>query len=78
MASTYHPHLVPVLNKEESFTCTPLWAFMASSRINFSLTVTLYLIKSLLHQFVDIDSTFIIEAVNGGKGGFCLLPNYRT
>ena len=48
----YHPHLAPVLNDEYSFACTPLRTFMASSGTNFSLTVTLQLIKSLLLQLI--------------------------
>jgi len=34
-----HPHLVPRLRKEYSYTSTPLWAFVACSSVNFTFTL---------------------------------------
>ena len=42
VALNTHPHLVPRLKKEYSYTSTPLWAFVASSRVNFTFTLTVY------------------------------------
>ena len=33
------PHLAPKLMKEYSYTSTPLWAFVAYSRVNFTSTL---------------------------------------
>jgi hypothetical protein len=40
VALTTHPHLVPRLKKESSYTSTPLWAFVACSRVIFTFTFT--------------------------------------
>jgi hypothetical protein len=49
---TTHPHLVPRLKKEYSYTCTPLWAFMACSRENF--TFTLPQVVSIPHEITRL------------------------
>ena len=36
------PHLAPRLKKEYSYAYTPLWAFVAYSRVNFVFTFTSY------------------------------------
>ena len=33
---TTHPHLEPRLKKQQSYISTPLWAFVACSRVNFT------------------------------------------
>ena len=38
------PHLAPRLKKEQSYTSTPLWAFMACSRVKFTFTVLIIII----------------------------------
>jgi hypothetical protein len=40
VALTTHPHLAPRLKKEQSYTYTPLWDFVACSRMNFTFTFT--------------------------------------
>jgi hypothetical protein len=51
----YHPpHLAPRLKKEYSYTSTPLWAFIACSRVNFTCTFYIYkfwVIWSVLTKF---------------------------
>ena len=44
-----HPtHLAPRLKKEYKYTSTPLWAFVASSRVNFTFTFTKIIIPETL------------------------------
>jgi len=38
VALTTHPHLAPRLKKEYIYNSAPLWAFVASSRVNFTFT----------------------------------------
>jgi hypothetical protein len=38
VALTTHPHLAPRLKKEYSYNSTPLWAFVAFLRVNFTFT----------------------------------------
>jgi len=42
MALTIHPHLAPRLKKEQNYTASPIWAFMACSRVIFTFTFTQY------------------------------------
>ena len=39
VALATHLHLAPRLKKEQSYNSTPLWAFVACSRINFTFTL---------------------------------------
>ena len=52
-----HPaHLAPRLKKEQSYTSTPLWAFVACSRVSFTFTFTLLttLFRSSRHQSLSL------------------------
>jgi hypothetical protein len=42
MALTTHPHLALRLKKEYSYTCTPVWAFVACSRVNCTFYLCIY------------------------------------
>jgi hypothetical protein len=39
VAFSTHPHLGPRLKKEQSYTSTPLWAFVVSSRVNLMIII---------------------------------------
>jgi len=42
------PHLAPWLKKEKSYTSTPIWAFVACSRVNFTFNVCNILLERYL------------------------------
>jgi hypothetical protein len=56
---TTHPYLVLRLKKELSYTSTPLWAFMACSRVNFIFTLPH---SGTLHHTAHIYSSIITVA----------------
>jgi hypothetical protein len=45
------PHLLPRLKKEYSYICTPLWAFMAGSRVNFTFYLWAAVFTLFIYQF---------------------------
>ena len=45
------PHIAPRLKKEQSYTSTPLWAFMACSRVNFTFYSYITCLKCALNFF---------------------------
>jgi hypothetical protein len=55
VALTTNPYLAPRLKEEYSYTSTPPWAFIACSRVNFTLT--------LLYQ-AEGDHTVIVTNVD--------------
>jgi hypothetical protein len=49
-----HLHLVPRSKKQESYTFTPVWAFVACSRVNFTLSHVCYFVFWFYSQFITL------------------------
>ena len=53
VALTTHPYLAPRLKKEYRYTSTPLWAFVASSRVTFTFPL-----NTIIHVCYNMHETF--------------------
>jgi len=47
VALIIYPHSVPILKKEQSYTSTFLWAFIACSRMNFTFSLQKFSLPSV-------------------------------
>jgi hypothetical protein len=78
VALTTHPHLAPRL-KKESYTSTPLWAFVVCSRVKFTFTFQ----TDITFGFMEDDSLLLTRALNSRNPSFFpkisdLTQNSRT
>ena len=62
------PHLAPRSKKEQSYTSTPLWAFVACSRVKFTFTfihVYIYIYIYSCVCKVILENKMLVQACNG-------------